>query len=63
METVVSEIHTLLKIERCTFAWYRATTAQPFWEVVTEAKNPELVSAIGCYSRASVCKLYDRFLP
>lgn len=62
LETAVSEIHTLLNMERCTFAWYCATTAQPFWEVVTEAKNPELVSAIGCYPAESVGHLCDRFL-
>ncbi|NES68036.1 MAG: GAF domain-containing protein [Okeania sp. SIO2D1] len=62
LETAVSEIHSLLNIERCTFAWYFATTPQAFWEIVTEAKHPELVSAIGCYSRENLCKLYDRFL-
>ncbi|NEO57240.1 MAG: GAF domain-containing protein [Okeania sp. SIO3B5] len=61
LETAVSEIHTLLNIERCTFAWYHATAVQPFWEIVTEAKHSELVSTISCYSRESVDKLYDRF--
>ena len=61
LEKAVSEIHTLLNIEHCTFAWYQTTTVQPFWEIVTEAKHPELVSAISCYSRESVDKLYDRF--
>ncbi|NER02701.1 MAG: GAF domain-containing protein, partial [Okeania sp. SIO3C4] len=62
LETAVSEIHALLKIERCNFTWYRATTTQPFWEVVTEAKNQELLSAIGCYPAESVGHLCDRFL-
>ena len=62
LETAVNEIYTLLKIERCTFTWYRTTTTQSVWEVVAEAKNPELVTAIGCYPGEIVRHLCDCFL-
>ena len=62
LETAVTEIYTLLKIERCTFSWYHSTTTHPYWEVVAEAKNSELVSALGCYSEESVGYLCAEFL-
>ncbi|HEY9297228.1 MAG TPA: GAF domain-containing protein, partial [Phormidium sp.] len=86
LETAVSEIRSLLHIDRCAFSWYRAheqglikpdrasidliqhsftekadkaccssskaswNEDRPVWEVVNEARNFDLLSAIGYYA-------------
>ncbi len=49
LETVVQQLYQLLELERCSFVWYRYSPTDPFWEIATEAKAPELESRIGCY--------------
>ncbi|WP_324631029.1 PAS domain-containing protein [Phormidium sp. CCY1219] len=49
LETVVQEIHNLLALDRCLFAWYRIGASDRQWNVVQEAKLPELPSAIGSH--------------
>ena len=49
LKTAVHEIRDLLLIERCQFFWYKTDGEQVYWEVVREAKNPELPSLIGVY--------------
>lgn len=43
LETAVTEIGSLLKIDRCNFSWYESGV----WRVVQEAKNPDLPSYVG----------------
>ncbi|WP_088242816.1 PAS domain-containing sensor histidine kinase [Calothrix rhizosoleniae] len=50
LETAVQEIRHLLKIDRCYFVWYRQNGAISHWEIVNEAKNPELNSLLGFVS-------------
>ncbi|HAX74455.1 MAG TPA: hypothetical protein DCY88_01105 [Cyanobacteria bacterium UBA11372] len=49
LKTAVQEIRDLLLIDRCQFFWYKTDGEQVYWEVVREAKNPELPSLIGVY--------------
>ncbi|MCT7954381.1 PAS domain S-box protein [Laspinema palackyanum] len=49
LETVVQQLYSLLELDRCSFIWYRCCSTPPFWEIVTEVKNPELDSRIGRY--------------
>jgi PAS domain S-box-containing protein len=49
LETAVREIRDLLKIDRCHLMWYRADAKQPYWEIVKEARHPDLPSCIGRY--------------
>ncbi|MCT7970395.1 PAS domain S-box protein [Laspinema sp. D1] len=49
LETVVQQLYQLLELDRCSFIWYRCCSTPPFWEIVTEVKNPELPSRIGRY--------------
>lgn len=49
LETVVEQIYQLLELDRCSFIWYRCCSTPPFWEIVTEVKNPELGGRIGRY--------------
>ena len=62
LETAVQSIRSLLNIDRCHFLWYRQHEIEPYWEVVNEAKNPNLSSHIGQYKTAQVEPLAERLL-
>jgi transcriptional regulator with GAF, ATPase, and Fis domain len=62
LETAVQSIHTLLKIDRCHFLWYRQHGNEPYWEVVNEARNPQLPSHLGQYTMAQVEPFVNRLL-
>ncbi|WP_353961564.1 GAF domain-containing sensor histidine kinase [Laspinema olomoucense] len=49
LETAVSEIRSLLDIDRCFFMWYRPHAALPAWEVVKEARTERCASLLGYY--------------
>ncbi|HEY9838005.1 MAG TPA: GAF domain-containing protein, partial [Vampirovibrionales bacterium] len=63
LETAVSEIRSLLQVDRCLFIWYRpqglgtssashngaTPTLSPCWEVVKESHTPNLTSLLGYY--------------
>ncbi|WP_368012371.1 GAF domain-containing sensor histidine kinase [Laspinema palackyanum] len=49
LETAVSEIRSLLDIDRCFFMWYRPHAALPAWEVVKEARTARCASLLGYY--------------
>ncbi len=49
LETAVSEIRSLLDIDRCFFMWYRPHAALPAWEVVKEARTAKCASLLGYY--------------
>jgi PAS domain S-box-containing protein len=69
LETAVQAIRHHLKIDRCAFLWYRLDADDPYWEVVQEAKLPELPSTAGlkipaadvqalteqCFERRIIC--------
>ncbi|MFB2922642.1 MULTISPECIES: GAF domain-containing sensor histidine kinase [Aerosakkonema] len=70
LETAVSEIRSLLQIDRCQFIWYRPEeekfihpnfgdtsrmlNTSDGWEIFKEAKNPDLPSLVGYYSAADI---------
>ena len=47
LQIAVTEIRNLLQIDRCMFVWYRPDAVEPAWEVVKEAKLPDLPSFVG----------------
>ena len=49
LETAVTEIRDLLKIDRCVFIWYKLQSKEPLWDIVKEAKESDLPSFIGCH--------------
>lgn len=49
LETAVQEIRQMLQIDRCQFAWYCPHERRDYWEVVKEARNPDLPSRTGRY--------------
>ncbi|MCP2731944.1 GAF domain-containing sensor histidine kinase, partial [Limnofasciculus baicalensis] len=62
LETAVQEIRQMLQIDRCHFAWYQPHEAQPYWEVVKEARHPDLPDLIGRYPAEIVGILSQRLL-
>ncbi|HEY9725888.1 MAG TPA: GAF domain-containing protein [Chroococcales cyanobacterium] len=61
LETAVHSIRSLLQIDRCHFLWYRQHESEPCWEIVQEARNPNLPSHLGTYKLAQV-KLFAKRL-
>ncbi|MCA1992751.1 MAG: PAS domain-containing protein, partial [Coleofasciculus sp. S288] len=62
LETAVESIRNLLQIDRCHFIWYRSHEVTPYWEVVSEARNPILKSHLGEYPTARLGWLGKRLL-
>ena len=62
LETTAQEIRHILQIDRCQFAWYHPHEAQPYWEVVKEARKPELSDGKGRYSAEVIGPLAERLL-
>lgn len=49
LDTAVHQIRNLLQTDSCHFMWFRPDPEQPYWEIVKEAKNPDLPSFLGRY--------------
>ena len=62
LETAVQEIRQILQIERCQFACYHPHDAQPYWEVVQEAKNRDLPDRTGRYPAEIIGSLAQQLL-
>jgi signal transduction histidine kinase len=62
LETTVQSIRSLLKIDICQSLWYRAHEVAPYWEVVSEARNPILNSHIHQSAIAHVGPFAHRLL-
>jgi len=64
LETAVEELYKRLNIDVCVFAWYAKQNTPPGWDVVKEAKNPNLPSFLGLYPleswRPFTCKLVNQ---
>ncbi len=59
LSTTLIELKYQLQVDLCSFAWYRTAGAQlrdgtmatsPCWDVIKEAREPELASTIGVHS-------------
>lgn len=57
LETAVQSLLSLLQTKRSSFAWYNNATGQ--WQVVAEAKQPNLASHLGCYQLAEIEQIVD----
>ncbi|TAF36440.1 MAG: PAS domain S-box protein [Oscillatoriales cyanobacterium] len=49
LATAVQEIGNLMQPDWCIFTWYRPNSNPPVWDIVCEAKNPDLPSLLGTY--------------
>ncbi|WP_199249151.1 PAS domain S-box protein [[Phormidium] sp. ETS-05] len=49
LATAVTEIRSLLQLDRCNFSWCRHQEDRLDWQVVKEANQPELPSLLGQY--------------
>lgn len=47
LETTVGSVRSLLKVDRCQFFWRCVQDERTCWQVVKEARNPDLPSQIG----------------
>ena len=50
--TTVQEVRSFLAIDRCHFAWYRTDLEEPYWDVVSESRQPDLPNFLGRYPAA-----------
>jgi PAS domain S-box-containing protein len=62
LETTVQEVRQILQIDRCQFAWYHPQETRPYWEVVKEARKPDLVDRTGCYPAEVIGPLTQQLL-
>jgi two-component system, NtrC family, sensor kinase len=66
LETAVQSIRSLFQIDRCHCLWYVPHESVPYWEVVHEARNPNLPSHVGRYTkkqvRLSAYRLFNRHI-
>lgn len=60
LERAVQEIQQLLQIDRTHFAWYHPEAAEPYWEVVKEARNPAIPDGTGCYLASQIGSLPEK---
>jgi PAS domain S-box-containing protein len=54
IQTTLEAIRSLLEIDACSFAWYNPEADSPTWNLIQEAKLPDVPSAIGSYPVALV---------
>lgn len=54
LETAVQSIRSLFQIDRCHCLWYVPHPSTPYWEVVHEARKPNLPSHVGRYTKKQV---------
>ncbi len=66
LETILAQavnaIFVELKVDICTFAWYRRELDPPVWEVHKEQKIPEINSWLGTYNIEQFPELFSRVL-
>lgn len=60
LETAVSEIRSLLQIDRCQFLWCFQDAQQPILALSNEARSPSLPSLLGNYSNSEVASLVNQ---
>ncbi len=62
LDRAVNAIFVELKVDICTFAWYRRELNPPVWEVVKKEKIPAIKSWLGTYSIEQFPELFSRVL-
>ncbi|WP_199249075.1 PAS domain S-box protein [[Phormidium] sp. ETS-05] len=49
LESAVQAIFAELKVDVCTFGWYRSELDPPMWEVIKECRHPDFPSWLGLF--------------
>lgn len=62
LETTVHSVRNLFGIDRCHFLWYRTDEGEPYWQVVNEAKHPDLPSHIDRHQMPHIRRSQERLL-
>jgi PAS domain S-box-containing protein len=62
LETAILEIRDLLKIDRCSFSWFKTDTEPHAWETLKESKHSELPSLLGCHPADKIGPVTKMFL-
>lgn len=62
LQNAVNAIFAEMKVDICSFGWYKNHSDSRVWEVVNEQKKPEFSSWIGSYKLTSFPRLFDRIL-
>ncbi|MCU0543169.1 MAG: PAS domain S-box protein [Oscillatoriaceae cyanobacterium Prado104] len=62
LTVAVNQIRAFMQVDRCSFAWYRDSEEDAFWEIVKESRKPELPNLIGRYSAADFGHLGQQLL-
>lgn len=62
LDRAVNAIFVELKVDICTFAWYRRELNPPLWEVHKEQKIPAINSWLGTYNIEQFPELFSRVL-
>uniref|UniRef100_A0ACD5GZ93 PAS domain S-box protein n=1 Tax=Desertifilum tharense IPPAS B-1220 TaxID=1781255 RepID=A0ACD5GZ93_9CYAN len=60
LQTVVTEIRSLLSVDQCVFSFCRSEFGSLVWDVVEEASSPDLPSLIGVYPLAEIDELHQK---
>ncbi|MGL5063703.1 MAG: PAS domain S-box protein [Microcoleus sp.] len=58
----VKQIHGFMQVDRCSFARYRDSGEDIFWEIIQESRSLELPDLIGCYPAANFGDLGQQLL-
>lgn len=62
LTTAVSEIRSLLQIDRCMFFWYNPDPETPYFELVHEERDPDLSSLPGQFLASEVAGLTKQLM-
>ncbi|SKB14161.1 putative Histidine kinase [Planktothrix sp. PCC 11201] len=60
LESAVHAIFAELKVDICTFGWYRPDFDPPTWEVVRQQKTPEFKNCLGSHPLNQFPQLFER---
>jgi two-component system, NtrC family, sensor kinase len=62
LETAITSIQSILKIDRCSFSWFKPNVVPPVWETLKEAKLVNLPSLLGCHSAEKIGPVSEKFI-
>lgn len=62
LETAITNIQTILKIDRCSFSWFKPDVEAPVWETLKEAKYDNLPSLLGCHPAGTIGPVSEMFI-
>ncbi|NJK75774.1 MAG: PAS domain S-box protein [Microcoleus sp. SU_5_6] len=62
INVAVKQIRAFMQVDRCSFAWYRDSEDDAFWEIIQESRSRELPDLTGRYSAADFGHLGQQLL-